>query len=641
MVRQDILQSVRKVLAIAIPLVGITFVLDIPLYLTATSLFNQQYLALFWCLITALIFLTMPASKKATAKGPKWYDILLAGLTLFAGFYVAIFYGQILLGLGTPTVFQAVLGCITLMLVLESTRRVSGLPLVTIILVFVLYAKFGNFLPGILYIKGLTWARLFSQLYLGADFMFGIPLRVACLIVFGFIFFGQVLFKVGGGEFFIGLAMSLMGKYRGGPAKVAVLASTLFGTISGSAVANVAGTGIITIPLMKRSGYSETYAGAVEATSSTGGQILPPVMGAAAFIMAEFLGVSYPVVVVAAVVPALLYYLGVFMQVHLQAVSKDLKGLPAEKVPSFRTVIREGWVFLIPVVVLVFALFVLFMPPGVAALYSLGAVVAASFLKGKTRHTWTWAKVLDIFQGTSRAMFELIAICAASGFIIGIVSYTGLGLSMSRLLTEASGSNLLLLAMFTAVASTILGMGMPTAAAYILLAVLAAPALVNLGVEPIVAHLFVFYFGTLSMLTPPVCLAAYAAASIAETSPVRLALRAMRLAIAGYLVPFILLYNPGLAFIGSTGGIIQAIFFTAMAIALFAFCIEGWLLHKLNLWERVLSAISAIAIVVPSWPSRLAGLVIAALLLFIQFRKKLGLAVAKEASMAVYPGNQK
>jgi len=614
------LQFVQKALGVAIPVFAVIFILDIPLYLTGTSLFNQQYMALFWCLVAALIFLTTPASKKAT--GPKWYDLLLAGLSLLVGFYVTIYYYQILQGLGTPTMLQVILGCLAVLLVLESTRRVAGWPIVIIVLLFILYAKFGNLVPGILQTKGLSWPRLLSQLYLGADFMLGIPLKVACLIVFGFIFFGQVIFQTGGGEFLIKLAQSLLGRYRGGTAKVAVLASTFFGSISGSAVANVAATGMVTIPLMKRSGYSPIYSGAIEAVASTGGQIMPPVMGAAAFVMAEFLGISYPMVVVAAIVPALLYYLGAYLQIDLQAASSGLKGLPHGEIPSLKETMRQGWVFAIPLAVLIITLFVLFMPPGAAALYSIGAIVVVTFLRKETRRAWSWSKLLSILQRTSRSMFELTAICAAAGFVIGIVGYTGLGLSLSRVLIEASGGSLLLLAVLTAVTSTILGMGMPTTAAYILLAVLAAPALVSMGIEPILAHLFVFYFGTLSMLTPPVCLAAYTAASIAEAPQMPLAFRAVRLAIAGYIVPFFFLYNPGLAFIGSAGEIILAILFSVIAITLFAFGIEGYLLRKLKWLERVLYVIAAIAMFMPSWFSRLLGLAIVVPLLLVQFKKR-------------------
>lgn len=625
MERRNVLQFVPKALGIAIPIMAIVFVLDVPLYLTGASLFNQQYMALFWSLIVALIFLTVPASKKGVAKRPRWYDWLLVVLTFIVGFYVTIFYPQILRVLGVVAPLQVVMGSLAVLLVLESTRRVAGWPIVIIVVIFILYAKFGNLIPGILQTKGLSWARLLSQLYLGADFMLGTPLKIASLIVFGFIFFGQVIFQTGGGEFLMKLAQSLMGRYRGGPAKVAVLASSLFGTVSGSAVANVATTGMVTIPLMKKSGYSSTYAGAIEATASTAGQIMPPVMGAAAFVMAEFLGVSYPTVVLVAIVPAMLYYLGVYLQIDLQAASSGLKGLPREEIPSFKETLRQGWIFIVPLIVLIITLFILFLPPGVAALYSTGALVLVTMLKKDIRDSWSWSKISSILQGTSRSLFELIAITAAAGFVVGIVSYTGLGLSLSRVLTEVAGGNLLLLALLTAITSTILGMGMPTTAAYILLAVLAAPALVSLGIEPVLAHLFVFYYGTLSMITPPVCLAAYTAASIAKAPQMPLAFRSMRLAVAAYIVPFIFLYMPGLALIGSVWEIILAIFLTVIAITLFAVVIEGYFLRKLTLLERGLLLVAGITMVVPNWYTHIIGLVIAAAvsLLLIRSRNRL------------------
>lgn len=601
---------IDKFLSVSIPIVATIFVLDLPLSLTGVSLFNQQYLALFWALVTALIFLTVPASGRSGRKEIKWYDLLLACLTVFIGLYVTFFYPQAVLTLGVPTTLRAILGLGAILVVLESVRRVTGWTIVITILLFILYAKFGYLAPGVLRIKGLTWSRLFNQLYLGADFMFGIPLRVAGLMVFGFILFGNVVMRTGGGDFLFDVAQSLLGRFRGGPAKVAVLASTFFGMLSGSAVANVASTGMVTIPLMKRVGYSPIYAGAIEATASTGGQILPPVMGAAAFVMAEFLGIPYPAVVFAALVPALLYYLGLFIQIDLQAAKTGLKGLPKEDLPSFKKAMRAGWIYIIPLIVLIITLFILFMPPGSAALYSTGATVIATLLKRETRRIWCWSKVLEIFERTSKTLFEITAISAAAGFVVGIVGYTGLGLSLSRVLTEAAGGSLILLAIFTAMTSIILGMGMPTTAAYILLAVLAAPALIKLGIQPILAHLFILYFGTFSMITPPVCLAAYTAGSIARAPQMPLALRAVRLAIAGYIVPFVLLYAPGLALIGSFGHILLNIVAALIAVTLFAIALEGYCLRVLNGFEKALCACGGILIIAPIWWTRLLSLVI-------------------------------
>lgn len=613
----------EKLLGISIPIVAIIFVLDIPLYLTGASLFNEQYLALFWALVVALIFLTTPASKKSAVTKVRWYDFILAGLALFIGLYVTFFYPSIQLSLGVTTTFKTVVGFVAIILVLESVRRVTGWTIVVIILVFILYAKFGYLVPGVLRIKGLSWSRLFSQLLLGSDFMFGIPLRVAGLMVFGFVLFGNVIMRTGGGEFLFDVAQSLMGRFRGGPAKVAVLASTFFGMLSGSAVANVAGTGMVTIPLMKRVGYSPIYAGAIEATASTGGQILPPVMGAAAFVMAEFLGISYPTVVVAALIPALLYYLGLFLQIDLQAAKGGFKGLQEKDIPSFKKTLSQGWIYIIPLIALIYTLFILFMPPGAAALYSAGTTVIATLLTKKSRSLWTWAKVSEILERTSRTLFEVIAISAAAGFVVGIVGYTGLGLSLSRVLTKAAGGSLILLALFTAVTSTILGMGMPTTAAYILLAVLAAPALTNLGIEPILAHLFIFYFGTFSMITPPVCLAAYTAGSIAKAPQLPLAFRAIRLAIAGYIVPFVFLYAPSLALIGSLKNIVMNVSAAVVALTLFCFGIEGYIFRALKWFERILCIGAGILIIIPAWSTRFFGLAILILFLIFPLFKKI------------------
>lgn len=600
------------------------FVLDLPLYVKGISLFNQQYLAIFWAQVIALIFLTTPASRKLNEEKVAWYDFLLAFLSLVVGLYVTLFYPSVLLTLGTPTLSKTIMGVLALLLVIESVRRVTGWPIVIIIALFVAYAKYGGHAPGVLQIKALSWSRLFNQLYLGADFMFGIPLRVAALMVFGFILFGSVIMETGGGDVLFNLAQALMGRFRGGPAKVAVLASTFFGTLSGSAVANVAGTGMITIPLMKRVGYSPTYAGAIEATASTGGQILPPVMGAAAFVMAEFLGISYPSVVAAALFPALLYYFGLFLQIDLQAARQGMKGLPRQDLPSLGETLKQGWIYFIPLTVLIITLFVLFLPPGTAALYSTGATVVATLLTGKTRSVWSWAKINRIFYRTSRTLFELTAISAGAGFVVGIVGYTGLGLSLSRVLTHAAGGSLMFLALLTAMTSTLLGMGMPTTAAYILLAVLAAPALSNLGIEPIFAHLFIFYFGTLSMLTPPVCLAAYAAASIAKAPQMVLALQAMRLAIAGYIVPFVFLYAPGLALMGSWSHIVATLVASTLAISLFSIGIEGYCLNPMKWFERLIAVGSAVAIISPNYHARVVGFSLFVLFLLVHGRKGIG-----------------
>ena len=602
-----------QALSVALVALGLVAVFDLPGRLFYLSIFPQQYLGAFWGLATCLTFLTQPATKSGRAG---WYDRLLAAAALWLGGYIAWFYPAILETIGLLTTERTLYAALAIFLVLESTRRLAGWPLLIIVATFLLYGRFGEYFPGALATTGLSWDRLADQLFYGTDFMLGAPLRIAVLVVFAFILFGQILFGTGGGEVFMKLAHSTMGRYRGGPAKASVMASAMFGSISGSAVANVASTGVITIPLMKRTGYNPTFAGAVEAVASTGGAIMPPVMGAAAFVMTEFLGIPYSAVVLAALVPALAYYATLLIQVHLRALRVGLKGVPAEELPPLAPVLRQGWVFLIPIVVLICAIFFLDTDVAIAALYACAVNLAlVLFLPGglaRLRPT----RLLQMCVEAAQAMLQITVVCAAAGFVVGLVSYTGLGVSLAQNLVGLAGNSLLLLALYTAAASIVLGMGMPATACYILVAVLMAPALVAAGVEPILAHLFVFYFGNFSFLTPPVALAVYAAASISGAAFMATCWQAVRLALAGYIVPFILLYKPGMALMGSAGNVALALFDSAVAVVLLAVSIEGYWNRPLGALPRLVLGGAALLMFVPGWESRIAGLAIALPLLY-------------------------
>jgi TRAP transporter 4TM/12TM fusion protein len=541
---KGILGHLVWVITLAIPIVGLVAILDIPFYLTGVSIFVQQYLALFWGLICALIFLTIPASKGASHDGVPLYDRFLAVASMCLGLYVTLFYPKILLTLGILDPLRVVLGIMAVIIVLESTRRLEGWPLTIIIASFIAYALFSNYFPGILHTRAVPWRRLVIQLYLGADSLFGTPLKMAVIVVFAYVLFGGFLSNTGGSEFFVGIANSLFGRQRGGAAKAAVFASMLLGGSSASAVGNVATIGVVTIPMMKEAGYPAIFAAAVEAVSGTGDLIIPPIMGTAAFIMPEFLGVPYGTVAIAALVPGILYYLGDFMQIDLRA-AKSPQTIASEQIPGIKQVLRKGWYFLVPIGLLIYTIFGLFLRPELAALVSItGLLIIVAFSKEK-RQVLKINNVLRIVQGTSKFMLEITVVCSAAGLIVGLVTYTGLGYSLSIFLVQLSGGSLLMLAILTAIASTILGMGMPVTPCYVLLATVAAPAMVSLGVSPLLAHLFVYYFGTFSFLTPPVCLAVYVAASIAEAPVIKTGYQAMKLAIAGYLVPFFFLYKPG------------------------------------------------------------------------------------------------
>jgi len=611
---------VEQALCVLIVALGLTAVLDLPGRWLGLTIFPQQYLGAFWGVVSCLCFLTQPAR---AGKPIRWYDHVLAAASLALGLYIAYWYPDILETIGQLSAGRTLLGAAAVLLVLEATRRVAGWPLVIIVGAFLLYGRFGSYMPGMLATTGLSWDRLANQLFYGTDFMFGAPLRIAVLVVFGFILFGQVLFGTGGGEIFLKLAQGSMGRYRGGPAKTAVIASALFGSISGSAVANVASTGVITIPLMKRTGYSPTFAGAVEAVASTGGSIMPPVMGAAAFVMTEFLGISYATVVLAALLPALAYYATLLIQVHLRALGVGLKGLPPEQVPPLGPVLRDGWIYLIPIVVLVGAIFFMNTDVVVAALYATAANLALAALRPSARRHLRPSELLKLCVEVAQGMVQITIVCAAAGFVVGLVSYTGLGVSLAQSLVGAAGGHLLLLALFTALASLVLGMGMPATACYILVAVLMAPALVTAGVTPLLAHLFVFYFGNFSFLTPPVALAVYAAASIAKAPFGATCWQAIRLALAGYIVPFIFLYKPGMALMGTPGGIAGALFDAAVAVVLLAVALEGYWYGRLGWWARVLFGAAALLMFFPGWDTRIAGLALAAPLLYFLTRSSI------------------
>jgi TRAP transporter 4TM/12TM fusion protein len=605
-------RALQRTAGILAPLLGIAFIFDLPSLVASVSLFPQQFAAAFLALILFFLFLTVPPGPHSSRSAVPLHDWLLGAVSLAGGFYVALFYETLLIELGLLSPFKILLGLLVIVALLEATRRLAGWPIVVIVLLFAAYGRYGYLLPGLLRTKPTSWGRIVNQLYLGQDFLFGTALQTAVVVVFAFVLFGQVLFGCGAATFLLHVSQALMGRFRGGPAKIAVVASALFGTLSGSAVGNVAAVGVVTIPLMKRSGYSATFAGAVEAVSSTGGCIMPPVMGAAAFIMAELLGISYFEVAIAAAVPAALYYLGQFIQIDLRATKLGLRGMPRSAIPAFGATLRQGWMFTVPAAVLVWALFGWHLRPELAALYALASLLLIAPFNAETRRVFR--RVWQLLEEVSRGMLEVTIICAAAGLVVGIVSYTGLGLSFSRVLTSWGQGHLLLLAVLTAVASIILGMGMPVTASYLFLAVLAAPALAAVGVPPLLAHLFVFYYGAYSFLTPPVCLAAYAAASLAGAPMLPTAWQAIKLAGAGYIVPFIFLYKPSMVLMGTPADIAWSLFDSVLAVWALAVATEGYLARQLGPFERIAYLIAALVMFVPGWESRVIGVVMLATL---------------------------
>ena len=576
--------------------------------------------------VLTLIFLLYPMKTGMSLKKLPWYDVVLAFLGALVSGYIVWNYDVIVLEAGPPDQMDLLFGSLAIVLVLEATRRIVGLPIALVAIVFLLYAKFGAYIPGMMGHRGFSVSRIVSHMYLTTEGLLGTPLGVSATFVFLFVLFGAFLHSTGLGKFFIDLALGAAGRYVGGPAKVAVLASGFFGTISGSSVANTVSTGTFTIPLMKSVGYRGSFAGAVEAASSTGGQIMPPIMGAAAFIMAQFLGVGYMEIAKAALIPALLYYLAVGFMVHMEAKRLGLKGIPKERLPVTSKVLREGGYLLVPIFVLIYLLIEGY-TPFKSAYYCIVTTVVISSVANNWK-TWKAASaagdnmgsalmacnalngkdVLAAMENGARLALGVAAACACTGLVIGVVTLTGMGLKLANAIVALSGGSFMLTLILTMCASIVLGMGLPTTAKYIVLATIAAPAIQTFGVPALAAHLFIMYFGILADLTPPVALAAYAAAGIARSDPNATGFMAVKLALAGFLIPYIFCYNPGLLMIGATP--LEVTFYVvtaAVGIISLSYANVGYWLRPLHIWERLPLVAAAIALIFPGIKTDLMG----------------------------------
>jgi len=566
-----------------------------------------------------LIFLLYPTTKKGIGsdktKVPV-YDFILAAFGAVVSLYLIVFYNELVIRSGLPTRLDLILGAICILLVLEATRRSIGPELPIVVIVFLIYSYFGPYMPGFFAHRGYSLERIIEHIYMGTKGIFGIPLGVSSSFVFLFILFGAVLNKTGMGKFFIDMSMALAGHTTGGPAKVAVIASGFMGSINGSSVANTVTTGSFTIPLMKSIGYDKNFAGAVEAAASTGGQILPPVMGAAAFVMSEFLEIPYIQIAAAAVIPAVIYYISVMTMVHLEACKHGLRGLPKEKLPKAKEVLKEKGHLVLPIIGLVYLL-VNGYTPLFAAFWAIVMSLAISMVKKDTR--LNFKDLLAAFEDGARGALGVAAACACAGMVVGVVTLTGLGLKIASGLVALGGGNLLLTLFFTMIASILLGMGLPTTAKYIILSIMAAPALVQLGVLPLAAHLFILYFGVIADVTPPVAVAAYAGAGIAGGNTMKTGLNALRLAVGGFMVPYIFALDPGL--LGLTGSWFHTIVLILTSLAgvlALGSAAGGYLLDRTKPFERILLVISAILLVTPNIVTDIPGVIILLVVLYIQ-----------------------
>ncbi|MDR2799954.1 MAG: TRAP transporter permease [Desulfovibrio sp.] len=548
------------------------------------------------------------------------YDFILAGLAAAASLYLVVNFEELSYRSGLPTDMDLLAGFLLIVLLLEATRRISNPVLSCLAILALLYCHFGAYLPDSMGgHRGFSVVRIINHMYLGGEGIFGTPLEVSSTYVFMFILFGSVLEKTGIGRFIIDLSLALAGWSSGGPAKVAVVASGLMGTVSGSSVANVCTTGMFTIPLMKSVGYRPYFAGAVEAVASTGGQIMPPVMGAGAFIMAQFLGVPYNEVVIAAVVPALLYFTAVLVQVHFEAKRLGLLGLPRERLPSVWFLLRTKGFLLLPLAAIIYLLLAGYTPLK-AAFYGILTCIALSWLHKETR--LTPKKLVEAFEAGARSSLAVACACACVGMIIGAGTLTGLALRIANGIVTLAQGMLLPTMLMTMMASILLGMGLPTTANFIVTSTMAAPALLQLGVPPMAAYMFVFYFGIAADLTPPVALAAYAGAGIAGADPMRTGVTAFKLALAGFIVPYIYVFNPILLFIDATPlSMVQAVLTALLGVFLLAMGSIGHFRATLSWPLRMLALIGAVGMLDPGTVTDIIGLVILALILFIQGRK--------------------
>ena len=544
-----------------------------------------QLRSMHWAYMAFLAFLLYPASDKSSHKKPSVYDWVFACVAFIVSAYVFFTWQEVAERLGYAIPRDIVFGIITIVLIFELVRRVVGIPLVILAALFIFFAFFGKYMPNIIAHKGTTLNGLIRVLYISTDGIFGVPIGISASYVILFIVFGSFLQESGGGKLFTDVAFGLVGRSTGGPAKASIVSSCLMGMISGAAVANVVTTGTFTIPLMKKTGYDGVTAAGIEAVSSSGGQIMPPVMGAAAFMIAEMCNISYGTVAICALPMAIIYYVYLYFSVHVAAKKSGLEGLNASMLPSVKKAILERGHLLIPLAVMIF-LIAIGRSPGKSIFWSTVLVVVVSGLKKNTR--MGLKEVITAMRNGAYNAIPVAVACAAAGIITGVISLTGIGLRFSSILISFSQGQLLPMLLLTMVAAIILGMGLPTSACYAILAVLTAPALIRIGVPPLAAHYFIFFFGCISTITPPVALSAYAAAGIAQADPMKAGWVAFKLGLIGFIIPYLGVYKPALLLMDSVFNCIIYIAMSMLAVVTLSYVVQGYRNYKLNMFQRLL-----------------------------------------------------
>lgn len=620
--------------------ISVIFVL-FQLYATLSGAITAQVLrATHLAFVQLLAFLLFPPTKHSPRNTLPWYDIVLGLIGAACWLYIVVNFDSLVRRSGNNTPLDVAIGIVGILVLFESCRRIVGLPIMIIAGSFIVFAFAGKYLPGFLHHRGYSLQRVVCHLFYNTEGIMGTPIGACSTFIFLFILFGALLEKTGIGHFFIDVCNAVAGGASGGPAKVAVLSSALLGTVSGSSVSNTVGSGSFTIPMMKRLGYKGEFAGAVEAAASTGGQIMPPIMGAAAFLMAESLGLPYITIVKAAIVPAILYFTGIFITVHLEAKKLGLKGLPKDQLPRFMPLLLRKGYMILPLVVIIYflctgktAVFAALM--GIIACVLVGFGVSVSDLAHGRKPSFGGKDIVEIMCTAARNIISVAIACGMAGIIIGIVTLTGLGLRLGNGLVMLAHGKLLLTLVFTMIASIILGMGAPTTANYLITSTITAGAIISLGIEPLAAHMFAFYFGIIADVTPPVALAAIAGAAIAKAKPMKTALNATKLAIGAFIIPYMFVYNSKMLMINASALSVVMIIVTAI-LGMFGISValEGYGFNNTGFFynsgkrkttiiafdaaERILFAVAGLLCVIPEAKTDIIGVSLLAILIAYQ-----------------------
>jgi TRAP transporter 4TM/12TM fusion protein len=616
----------RSPLAVAVFLIGLAMSIFHIVVLTVYAIDPWYFRTLHVVFAGMLLFLLVPGWKQKDKGKVHIVDWIMIGLLVAPAVYIFIEFDEWIYRVGVvPTTWDFVFSIMFVAAVWEMARRATGLPLAILTAVFILYGYFGSSMPGLFYHRGYSWDRIFTFLF-SLEGILGLPIQASAHYIYLFVLFGAFVDASGAGRFFVDFSRCIAGRYRGGPAKVSILSSALIGTASGSSVANVVVDGVLNIPLMKASGYRGAVAGAIEAMNSTGGQIMPPVMGAGAFLMAEILARPYAEVATAAIIPALFYYLSAYWMIDFYSAAAGLKGVPREDLPVFRKIIADKGYLLVPIIVLLVCLMVYDYSPYFSAMAGIVSLIVVSWLRTATR--LGVKQILTTLANGAKGSMEIAATCAAAGIIVGILTQTGLGMKFAMIIFTYSGGNLYLALVFTMIIALILGMGMPTTAAYAICASVLAPALIQMEIPPMAAHLFIFYFACISALTPPVALASFAAAAIANARSWEVGWQGMRFAIAGFLIPYMFVLGPAMVLIGDWWDIALSVITGFFGTAALAGSVQGWLLTRCGRWERIVLFIGALCLIKPGWITDVIGAAIMVTIIMLQLARKKKAALA-------------